>query len=100
MVDAKQYLSSTPTSQSYSQISIMPLNVLQDGTRQTVNDLLTKYPSLTSKVTLGYPTAELRQRLYALVITNKRTNRYKGKMLVISSIHAREIATSELGESH
>ena len=55
----------------------------------------------------NYPTAELGKSLYALVITNKQSNPAqsnpkfgeKGKLLMISSIHAREIATAEAGES-
>lgn len=83
--------------------------LLQDGTRKTVNDLLSKYPHLTSRVFLGsYRTAELGQRIGALVITNKQSNPNndgdttissdKGKMLVVSSIHARELATAETSE--
>lgn len=82
---------------------------MQDGTRQTVSDLLVKYPSLTSRVFLGnYRTAELGQRLSALVITKQQSNsnnnnnnatagsgRRKGKLLVVSSIHARELTTAE-----
>ena len=81
---------------------------MQDGTRQTVSDLLVKYPSLTSRVVLGnYRTAELGQRLSALVITKQQSNsnntnnatagsgRRKGKLLVVSSIHARELTTAE-----
>ena len=72
---------------------------IQDGTIKTVNDLLTKYPRLTSKVVLNYPTVEQELRLYALVITNKQSNnRQKGKLLTVSSIHAREIATGEMSE--
>jgi hypothetical protein len=69
-----------------------------DGTRSTVIDLLAKYPTLTSRVVLSdYPTAEMGEGLRVLVITNKnkQTPIGKGKMLVVSSIHARELATSE-----
>ncbi|KAL7542085.1 hypothetical protein ACHAXR_011518 [Thalassiosira sp. AJA248-18] len=69
-----------------------------EGTGRTVNDLLAKYPQLASKVTLSYPTAELGIRLYALVVTNKQVNSNngkKGKMLAISSIHARELTPAE-----
>ncbi len=69
-----------------------------DGTRSTVIDLIDKYPNLTSRVVLSdYPTAEMGESLRVLVITNKnkQTPIGKGKMMVVSSIHARELATSE-----
>ncbi len=67
-------------------------------------DLLAKHPALTSRVVLrDHPTAELGERLQALVITNKNkpvdAAVGKGKMLVVSAIHAREIATAETRES-
>lgn len=75
----------------------------QEGTKQTVTDLVSRYPTLTSKISLPYPTSEKGELLYALVITNKNFNpstknpNYggKGKLLVVSGIHARELTTGE-----
>ena len=63
-----------------------------------MNDLVAKYPNLAQKVDLGFPTHEKKELLYAIVITNTQKGGQKGKMLMLSSIHSREIATSEVGE--
>lgn len=88
-----------------SAASVLPLldtpPSFQAGTKRTVDDLLLHYPGLASRVMLDhYPTAERGQRLYALILTNARatTGQSKGKVLVVSSIHARELATAETGE--
>ena len=70
------------------------------GTKDTVNDLLTKYPTFTRKVVLNdYVTAQSKERLYVLVITNKQftppNNEEKSKMFVVSSIHANELPPAE-----
>lgn len=53
---------------------------------------------MTRKVELSdYPTAELKQNLYVLVITNKRfaPSDGKGKVLAIGSIHSQELTPAE-----
>ena len=70
------------------------------GTKDTVNDLLTKYPTFTRKVVLNdYVTAQSKEKLYVLVITNKQftppNNEEKSKMFVVSSIHANELPPAE-----
>ena len=73
------------------------------GTFDTVTDLLKTYPRLTRRVILNnYPTAERKQKLNVLVLTNKYFNPPgnggKGKMLVIASIHSQEMTPAETGE--
>jgi len=73
------------------------------GTKDTVNDLITKYPTFTRKVVLNdYVTAQSKEKLYVLVITNKQftppNNEEKSKMFVVSSIHANELPPAETSE--
>ena len=73
------------------------------GTKDTVNDLITKYPTFTRKVILNdYVTAQSKEKLYVLVITNKQftppNNEEKSKMFVVSSIHANELPPAETSE--
>ena len=71
-----------------------------EGTKQTVSDLLDKYPTVTKRVVLNdYVTAESSERLYVLVLSNKRfvpsNGEGKSQMLVISSIHPNELTPAE-----
>ena len=73
------------------------------GTKDTVNDLITKYPTFTRKVVLNdYVTAQSKEKLYVLVITNKQftplNNEEKSKMFVVGSIHANELPPAETSE--
>ena len=72
------------------------------GTFDTVTDLLGRYPRLTRRVILNnYPTAERKEKLNVLVLTNKYFNPgngVKGKMLVIAALHSQEMTPAETGE--
>ena len=72
------------------------------GTFDTVTDLLGRYPRLTRRVILNnYPTAEWKEKLNVLVLTNKYFNPgngVKGKMLVIAALHSQEMTPAETGE--
>ena len=67
-----------------------------------VTDLLGRYPRLTRRVILNnYPTAERKEKLNVLVLTNKYFNPgngVKGKMLVIAALHSQEMTPAETGE--
>ena len=72
------------------------------GTFDTVTDLLGRYPRLARRVILNnYPTAERKEKLNVLVLTNKYFNPgngVKGKMLVIAALHSQEMTPAETGE--